>query len=466
MTTRYYIGILLVCLAAHQAQADAEQEGNGVNQEITTGSPPAEATEAQRTQVAEEEDYDNESEADKGYVFGYRNGYIHAALGLGGEWTDNLYNDDSYKKENFLTQISPSVWLTLPRRSKKPIHLVSDNTAIGGFQYSPPDTDVYTKLQAYLAGTIDFKTYTEDSDLNHADGDFEAMLQYRPREKITFQLLDKYNHSRDIFNIAEATKENNRVYDSNVFGAGAVWYSKDKFSVKAAYRNFFLEYDEAINDWMNRSDNGFDCALYYEYSEKTNFFLQYQYLFAEYDKKKMPDNDNNFLAVGINWLATVKTNLMAKVGYQKVDYDEVGPDSRFDEKVFDDSDSTFYFESQGIWRPTAKNQLLLNAKYSIEQSDTDQALNKSVFAARFAFGHRFTDRLRGDVNLVYEDSDYAQFNGDIRNDNRWYFRPEIQFAVKKWLFLNGYYSYDGKDSNYDRLDYATNTLGIGLRGSF
>ncbi len=465
---KYHVGVLLLFFAA-QAHAEtstgdtAAQAGDVSSQEVTSTT---ESQEVQSTTGAESYDTDEGSGTDEGYVFGYRNGYLHAALAGKGEWTDNLYNTDANKQSNFLTQISPSVWLTLPRRSKKPMQIVSDNTAIGGLQYSPPDTDVYTKIQAYLAGNLDFMAYSEDSDLNHTEGDLEAMFQYKPAEKLTFQMLDKYNRSQDIYNLAEATQENDRVYDSNVFGLGAAWYSKDRFSVKAAYRNFFLEYDEDINDYMNRTDNGFDCALYYEYSEKTNVFLQYQYLVAEYDTEEMPGNDNNILVAGLNWQATVKTNLMAKAGYQTVDYDELTPYSPYYYTTYDDSDSNFYFETQGIWHATVKSNVLLNAKYSIEQSDSEQALNKSVFAFRVALDHRFTDRLRGDVNLVYENSEYAQFDGDTRNDDRWYFKPQVQFAVNKWLFVNAYVSYDTKNSDYEGLDYDTSTIGFGLRGSF
>lgn len=69
----------------------------------------------QAMQVEEEERIDAD-----GRVFGYRNGYVHASLGLRGEWSDNLYNTDTEKEENFLTTISPSVWVTWPRRSRRP----------------------------------------------------------------------------------------------------------------------------------------------------------------------------------------------------------------------------------------------------------------------------------------------------------------------------------------------------------
>jgi hypothetical protein len=471
MMKKYHVGVLLLFFAA-QAHAEtsigdtASQTGDaGSSQEITS-TAETQSTGAEASSYNDGDEDSNTSDTDEGYVFGYRNGYLHGALAAKGEWTDNLYNTDADKQSNFLTQISPSVWLTLPRRSKKPMQLVSDNTAIGGLQYSPPDTDIYTKMQAYLSGTLDYMAYSEDSDLNHTEGNLEGMFQYRPAEKLTFQVLEQYNHSQDIYNRAEATQENDRIYDSNVFGLGAAWYSKDKFSVKAAYRNFFLEYDDDINDYMNRTDNGFDAALYYEYSEKTNFFLQYQYLVAAYDTEKMPDNDNNIFVAGINWQATVKTNLMAKAGYQLVDYDELNPYSPYYYSTYDDSDSKFYFETQGVWHATVKSNVLLNAKYSIEQSDSEMALNKSVFAFRVAFGHRFTDRLRADANLVYEDSEYAQFDGSTRNDDRWYFKPQVQFAVNKWLFLNAYVSYDTKDSDYEGLDYDTSTFGVGIRGSF
>jgi len=477
MTKKYQIGLLLL-LAAAQANA-AEGEGSGVV--VTESAAPAEGSAVMDDGYAEAGDAaaeaedgaqvqtatdDADSSPDEGsHVFGYRNGYVHAALAAKGEWTDNLFNNDANKQDNFLTQLSPSFWITLPRRSKRPMQLVSDNTAVGGLQYTPADTDEYNKVQAYLAGNIDFMNYSADSDLNHAEGDIDAMLQYKPFDKLSFQALDKYTHSQDIFNLAEATADNNRVYDSNVFGLGAAWYSRDRFSVKGGYRNFFVEYDEAVNDFMNRTDNGFDIALYYEHSAKTNFFLEYQYLMAEYDEKKMPDNDNNFLAAGVNWQATVKTNLMAKAGYQGVSYDELEQGSSL-ASVYDDSESNFYFESQGIWQATYKTSLLLNAKYSIEQSDSEQALNKTVLAFRLALDHRFTDRLRGDVNFVYENSDYAQFSGEDRSDDRWYLKPELLYAVNKWLFLSAYCSFDSKDSNYDGLDYDTNTFGIGVRGSF
>ncbi|MCI5145152.1 MAG: hypothetical protein D3923_06380, partial [Candidatus Electrothrix sp. AR3] len=115
----------------------------------------------------------------EGHVFGYRNGFLHAALNLNAEWTDNLYNHKIDKKDNFSTILSPSVWLTWPvRRSRKPLHIAPNNTSPGGMQYIQTDYDVFNGYQAYLAGKINYTTYSENSELNHSNGSVEALLQY------------------------------------------------------------------------------------------------------------------------------------------------------------------------------------------------------------------------------------------------------------------------------------------------
>ncbi|MCI5122095.1 MAG: hypothetical protein D3908_13070, partial [Candidatus Electrothrix sp. AUS4] len=397
-----------------------------------------------------------------------RNGYLHAALGLNGEWTDNLYNTDTEKEENFLTTVSPSVWVTWPRRSRRPLQVAADNTAVGGLQYSQNEYDVYNKIELYLAGRMNFMTYSADSELNHAEGGLQGQVVYKPYERLTLQLMDNYSHSQDIFNIAEANSENDRVYDTNVLKAGVDWQPSDKISAQLGYTNYLLIYDLDVNNFMDRSDHGFSGALAYRYSKKTKFFLEGSLLTAAYEEDDMPDNENIFLQAGVNWQATVKTGLNFRAGYQMVDYDEDWNDEGA-EGVADtltDGEDSFSFEMQGTWQATRKSEFLLNAKYNIEQSDSRYALNKTVWASRLGYGYRFTGRIRGALNFIYEDSDYAQFDGTSRLDERWNFSPSLDYAMKKWLSFSLYYTFDKKDSNFDELDYETNTLGIAARGTF
>ncbi|CAK8720224.1 Putative beta-barrel porin 2 [Candidatus Electrothrix aarhusensis] len=438
------------------------------NQEQEQG-PSVILSEPEKEAISNQGEVEQEERNDSdGRVFGYRNGYIHAALGVNGEWTDNLYNTETEKEENFLTKISPSVWLTWPRRSRRPLQVAADNTAVGGLQYSQSEYDIYNKFEIYLAGKMNLMTYSADSELDHAEGGLQGQVVYKPYERLTFQLTDNYSHSQDIFNIAEATSKNDRVYDTNVLKAGVDWRLTDKISAKLGYTNHLLLYDIDLNNFMDRSDDGFDGALSYDYSPKTNFFVGGSLLTAAYEENDMPDNDNIFLQAGINWQATVKTAFMLKAGYQMVDYDEDWNDNgaKAIADTLNDGEDTFQFEAQAIWQATRKSNFLLNSKYNVEQSDSRYALNKTVWASRLAYGYRFTGRIRGTLNFIYEDSDYAQFDGRSRLDERWNFSPSLDFAMKKWLSCSLYYSFDKKDSNFDELDYETNTLGIGARGSF
>lgn len=444
---------------------DDEPQGQAQEFPVTISKPiPEPESEASVHQKQQE---DREIGSD-GRVFGYKNSYFHAALGVRGEWTDNLYNTDDEKEENFLTNISPSVWLTWPRRSRRPLQVAADNTAVGGLQYSQSEYDVYNKFQVYCAGKMNFMTYSADSELDHAESAAQAQIVYKPYERLTFRLMDNYSHSQDIFNITEASSENNRVYDTNVLTAGIDWRFTDKISIKLGYTNHLLIYDLDINNFMDRSDDGFDGTLSYDYSPKTNFFLGGSLLTAGYDENEMPDNDNLFVHAGMNWQATVKTSFMFKAGYQTVDYDENWNDDEAEAlaETLNDGEDTFQFEAQAVWQASRKSQFLLNAKYNIEQSDSRYALNKTVWASRLAYGYRFTGRIRGMLNFIYEDSDYAQFDGSSRLDERWNFSPSLDFAMKKWLSCSLYYTFDQKDSNFDELDYETNTLGISVRGTF
>ncbi|MCW5198318.1 outer membrane beta-barrel protein [Desulfobulbus sp. F4] len=428
--------------------------------------PPSSGSTTDKSSEKELDKNKKDEEIDSnGRVFGYRNGYVHLALGLNEEWTDNLYNQNKEKQDNYLTRVTPSVWFTWPRRSRRPLQIALDNTATGGTQYSQTAYEVFNKYQVYLGGNLDFLRYSADSDLNHTESGFEGLVMYQPGGRLTLRMLDKYNLSQDIFNITEATQENDRAYDSNMFSFGGEWEFFDKFAFRLDYKNFLLQYQDGRNTFMDREDNGFDAALSYKYSPKTSFFLNYQYLLAGYDERKMPDNSNTYIDAGINWQATVKTSFMFKTGYQHISYDYEGTEYGMPESLRSDSESGMDFEAQYIWQATQKSNLLLNAKYNIEQSDSKHALNKAVFAGRVGFDYRVTDRLRGGVNLVYENSDYVQFVGDDRLDDRWYLRPELQYAVVKWLSVSIYFSIDNKDSNFDELDYESRAVGIGLRGS-
>ncbi len=403
------------------------------------------------------------------YIFGSRRGYFHASLDLSLEHTDNLYNvnrdwpknDITHKhydhQDNILTQLAPTIWLALPRRYRVPVHISSHNTSPGGLQFTQPDNRFFNKYQLYLSGGLNFKNFSENSELNHTDVKLEGLFQYNPKQNLTFQVTDQYVNNQDLFDISNATENNQRVYDSNLFIGGVDWQPLNKLSVKLDYTNFALKYDDTTNDFLNRTDNGLDLHLFYDYSPKTNMFFQYRYFYASFDGNDQLENGNVYLYLGVNWRYTVKTTFLAKIGYQAVDYDN---------EAYDDPSGALTFEIQANWKMTAKTSFLLDATYSYEQTDSVTALNKRVFVARIGYEQQFTDRLRGAVNFIYENSDYEQLDGYPREDDRYFFKPELQYAFRKWLHGELSYSFDTRDSSREELDYKTNNVKLGLNISF
>ena len=436
---------------------DSLTKNNNPDKVAALTKKPAEAQTIPESLKSEEA----EEIASNHQIFGNRGGYFHASLGVAFEYTDNLYNVDRDKQDDWLTEVSPSVWLTLPRRSRIPLHVAPHNTSAGGMQFSQPENYFFNKYQLYLGAGLKFKDYSENSSLNATDAYIEGLFQYNFSQNLTLTVMDRFTRNQDMFSLTSATSDNQRIYESNIFTPGVDWQISEKFSARLDYNHFDLNYDDDVNRFFDRTDNGFNFYFFYDYSLKTNFFVQYRFLTASYDENDdrgfLYDNDNTFIYGGINWKPTIKTTLMAKAGYQSVDYDN---------PVLTDSSNIFSFEFQANWKATVKTSLLLDATYNTEQTDSYGALNKRVFTGRIGYQQRFTDRFRGMLNIIYENSDYLEFDGSPREDDRFYFKPELQYAFRRWLTADLSYTYDTKESNKDYLDYDTNIFRIGLKASF
>ncbi len=289
----------------------------------------------------------------------------------------------------------------------------------------------------------------------------EGMGQYNPTERISLVVNDAFSHDQDVFNITNATSENQRIYSDNVFHAKVDWEITTKFSASAAYDNYALMYDNDVNNYLDRVDHGLDVYGYYDYSPKTNFFLEYRIIQSKYDEVDIyglsQDNMNNYLYGGLNWQTSVSTSLTGKAGYQ---------DKTYDSDAFKNQSDTgsFTYQLQWNWLITNKSSLLVKSAYNIEETDSVYFLSKTVFSNRLGYTHRFTNRLRGNFLFIYENSDYDQLEDLSRTDDRYYFNIGLEYAFLKWLALDASYSYDQKDSNIDRLDYDTNFFRIGITG--
>ena len=390
------------------------------------------------------------SEADDSDLFGMKGGYAHPYITFAGEYTDNLYNVKGNKTSNFLARIAPGIWFSLPRTKQIPITIEPHNTSPGGLQLQIKDYEGTDRYQAYALGGLDFKAYSENSDLNDTDARLEGLYRYNMRGGLSLQVLDRFTYGEDRFEIGAASRNNLRRYTSNLFMGTADYNITEKLRFKFDYSNFWLDYDDEINDDLDRTDNTFDLYGYYIYSLKTSFFLQYRYTDVSYDTAGEKDSDQNYAYGGITWDTTEKLSLLFKAGYQDRNYSNDLVAGNFDW-------GGFIFDLQSIYRWTEKTQFNLNMYRKSEESDSAVAVDKVVLGASFGYRQNFTEKLNASIDFIYESADYSQVIDTSRDDDRYYFRPALQYYFREWFMMELAYVFDKRESTEDLFDYTSNT---------
>lgn len=390
-------------------------------------------------------------------LFGINGGYFHPYVSIEGAYTDNLYNVDDDITSNFLTTISPGIWLALPRKRIIPITITPHTTAPGGLPLQLGENDDTDTLQLYALGGADFLFYSEDSDLNTTDAEFEGLARYNMASGLSLQILDRYALDHDDFGIGGATDTNQREYQSNLAMATADWDITDKMRIKGEYSNFYLDYDNSINEIFERSDNSVDLYAYFNYSIKSSLFVEYKYTDVAYDTFTRSDNNQNFYYGGITWDTTDKLALRFKAGLQQKEFEE--------ESVgYADSDN-LALDLQILYRFTEKTEATLNLYNLNEESDTALASEKEVLGVDFRYTQRVTEKITGKFGLFYENAEYNQLVAQDREDDTFEFTPSIQYLFKDWMMGELGYSFEMVDSSEDLFDYDTNTVYLSLNFS-
>ncbi len=386
-------------------------------------------------------------------LFGLEGGYFHPYITLNLEYTDNLYNIDVNKTESLVTKISPGIWFALPRKKIIPVTITPHNSSPGGLQLQFEDYSGTDRYQAYALGGLDFKYYAEDSDLNTTDGILEGMARWNMRGGLSLQLVDRYTHGEDKLEIGSQLRDQIRRFDSNFLMATADWDLTEKMRVQFDYFNFLLGYDDEINTFLDRTDNGINLYGYYKYSLKTSFFVHYKFVDVTYDESELIDNNSQFFYGGIKWDTTEKLAILAKIGYQykKFDNSSLGQED-LDAMVFD---------IQFKYRFSEKITFDWDIYRTNEETDNFLASDKTVIGSKFQYSQKFTDKWSALVALLYEGSDYSNLHTRTnldRSDTIWGLKPAVQYLFRDWLMFELAYRYDYRNSTDDLFDFDTNTI--------
>lgn len=413
-------------------------------------------------------------------LFGSRGGYLHPFFSIREEYTDNVYNIDLDKVENFLTTVSTGIWLSAPRLKEVPLSLVPHNAAVGGARFSVPESGSFERFQAYLLAALDHNTFSADSDLDYTAWRLEGMYQQNLPAGISFRVVDRYTQDQDRFDIGSFQPQDFAVEPGGIsvhsiptqirnFASNQAIFSTtvaagERFSAMFNYINFYLDYEEEDEAWLDRTDNSLGLTLTYTYSPKTSFFIEYDRAFIAYDTDTAQDSENSFYYGGIHWQGSAKTSLMAKGGYQLKQYDI---------EESEESD-TFALETRLNYLITDKSKIGFSLYRALEETDSLLNRGRETMAARLRYDQRFTYRVQGGVELGYEQNDYEGFERtgvnfpgeEARQDTRFLVRPAIHYFFRDWLVAELSYAFEDRDSTDDFYDFTAQTFFLSVHVAF
>ncbi|HBI14604.1 MAG TPA: hypothetical protein DDY20_03670 [Desulfobulbaceae bacterium] len=413
-------------------------------------------------------------------LFGPRGGYLHPFLGIREEYTDNVYNIDVDKVENFLTTVSTGAWLSAPRLKEVPASIAPHNAAVAGMRYSVPASGSFERFQTYLLGALDYKTYSTESDLDYTAWHLEGMYQQNLPAGISFRVRDRYTRDQDRFDIGSfqlqdfivepggisvrSTPSQIRDYISNQAIFSTHLEFGERFSAMFNFINFFLDYEDDKDEWLDRTDNSLGLTLSYKYSPKTSFFIEYDRAVISYSADTPNDSQDSFFFGGINWQGSAKTSLIAKGGYQLKQYD-----------IEDNEDSdTFTMEAQLNYLITDKTKIGFSLYRAMEETDSLRNRGMVSTAARLRYDQRISYRIQGGIELGFEENDYDGFDPTVpvflpeeaRLDTRYLVRPSLHYFFRDWLVGELSYTFEDRNSTDTYYDFTSNTFFFSINAAF
>ena len=407
---------------------------------------------------ADEEDKLTEKGKISGDIFGKKGGYFHAFLSVAEQYSDNIYYTRYDKESDYITVISPGIWLALPGTKEKLSEINTLSTMPGGLVLGGYNYQSYRRYQSYLSYSPEFEIYSENSDENTDSHKVEGLFQYNFRGGLSIGLAEKFLRSHDPWGTGISTELDK--YKTNLFSAMLSYDVSEKFKFRMDYANFNVDYDESRNRARDREDNGFSGYIFFKFKPKTSFFTEYEFTKVNYDTGALYDSKEHRYFAGLQWDITAKSKGSIKAGLGIKDFYDPGIKNS----------EEFIFEIQVNHQLTSKTSLNLSAYRRTTETTittTDYMITNSFSAS---YLQRFTSFISGYLNMDYT---YERYEGDLtfgyetkeRKDELYGIAPGLRFRLLRWLTADIEYSYNKRDTNFGYFAYTNNTVLIRFTGS-
>lgn len=390
-------------------------------------------------------------------ILGHKGGWLHAYLMLEEKYSDNIYYRDVDKQSDYITLIRPGIGITTPGGKAEPPNVYTSKNTPGGLSISQFDLPALRRFNGYLFYEPEFEIYSDHSDLNATNQQFQGALQYNLKGGLSIKLLDRFMDTYDPYSSSLSFLGEKDQYRTNLANITLGYRISDKLKIDLNYSNFLVDYDDQRNGDSNRSDNTVTGYIYFQFRPKVAVFTGYEFTQVEYDTRELLDNTENRVYGGFQWEITDKSRGRIKAGYSTTDFDD--PD-------IENSDNYIY-EVQLNHRFTPKTSLNLTAFRREEESDYYDFDYRLTHRFTASYLQKVTGKISIGMNVWYS---HESYEGEVniagepikRTDDLYYLNPYLKYHFKDWISMQLEYTLEKRDSTITIYDFSTNSVLIGL----
>ncbi len=390
-------------------------------------------------------------------VFGTKGGYVHPFMSVTFQTSDNINFSSVNEKSDWTAIYTPGIWLAAPAKRDIFLNLDIYNTSPGGRYRQIYTPESFTRYQAYALYVADIEDFNNHSERDTTKQSAEAYFRYNLRGGLSASIYNKYLDTEDPMAVGYATT--GPVVDkyvTNLFGIIVEYDFGQKLRMRFDYNNFYLDYDKAFSKGKNRTDNSYSVYLYYDYSPKTSFFGEYEYVDVNYDISKIQNSTQNYGYLGIEWKPTGKVALKAKAGLINRDSKNPKANSVTDPVVELTYEHKF----------TAKTNMKLFWARKLNESTISRSAYSKDTIINLHLNKIITPKIEATLFLDYTRNDFKGNVGASRVDNVYTIAPKIRYVFKDWLQSEIGYEYVKRTSDVNLAEFEANTFFVRVSAGF
>lgn len=350
-------------------------------------------------------------------------------------YNDNIFQQERFKKNSFLTQFHAGGQLALERH----LNRYALTYMLQSSQYHNSPQDDYVDHFVGGSSHIEFTSRNRlDVNLGYLDSHYQrGIFLGRDLLSATGQAEpDQYHlHSVDM-----------------AYRYGRV-EAKGNLELKLNVQDYAFQNNREITARQDRTQFTVTPGFYFRIAPKTTLQAQVENRFIKHRQNEAAEFDSTkqrFL-LGADWRYSVKTQFGARIGYLHQEFDN-SPSDSFEDVTWDLSMS---------WAPLSYSRLNLTINRDVTPTIASDNLRVSN-RFRLSWTHDWTPRVKTQLFGARENADNR---GADRQDDYSSAGFDLNYGIRRWLGVGINYSYRNLSSSNSEFDFNQNVIMFYITGN-